>query len=441
MNRAVKIGFAAAVVAAAVLCGYLYGRRAAPPQGETGENAQQAVYCCPMHPFIVKEQPGACAICAMELVRKVPGAETGAEELRHLSHVALSPTQQVMANLSTAAATVRPLAREIAATGIVTYDQERQGKVSAWLAGRIDRLRVGSVGARVERNRPMAEVSSYDLVLAQEEYLLSRKTLRLFQSSIVPTYAQNSQTSLFEARQRLRQLGFREEQFEQLDRSGKPDVRIPIYSPISGVVTEKFVQEGQYVNVGDPLFSVADLSRVWVELEIFEGDLPFARKGQEVAITARSDPAGTFRGKVAFIYPFLDPKTRTVRVRVTLPNPGLQLKPDMFVSATISVPLADSLVVPLGAVMDTGTRQVVWVESQRGVFVPREVKTGARSVGGVQVLAGLKAGERVAVTGGYLIDSEAQLSRGGEPAAQPAPPPGKNDDLDMGDMKMPEPRR
>ena len=441
MNRTMKIGVAAAALTAALFCGYLYGKRATPSPSATAGKLPPTVYSCPMHPFIVKEDAGACAICAMSLVRKMPGAETTGVEFRHLTHVALSPAQQVMANLSTVTATVQPFAREIAATGIVTYDQERQGKVTAWVAGRLDRLHVGSVGARVEKGRPVADISSYDIVLAQEEYLLARKALKLFQSSIVPVYTQNSQTSLFEARQRLRQLGFREEQFEQLERSGKPTVRIPLISPVSGVVTEKFIAEGQYVNVGDQLFSVADLSRIWVELEIFEGDIPSIRKGQEVAITAKSDPGRLFRGQVSFIYPFLDPKTRTVRVRVTLPNPGLLLKPDMFVAATLRVPLQDAIVVPVGAVMDSGKRQLVWVEAQRGVFVPREVKAGARSAAGVQILAGLNKGEKVAFSGGYLIDSEAQLGLGGDFPTQPAPSPAGKDDMDMGDLKMPASRR
>jgi Cu(I)/Ag(I) efflux system membrane fusion protein len=249
--------------------------------------------------------------------------------------------------------------------------------------------------------------------------------------------------SLGDAHERLRQLGFREEQFDLLQKSIKPSIRIPINSPLSGVVTEKLVQEGQYVNVGEPLFAIADLSRIWVELELFENDSPFIRTGQEVAISSKSNPGQLFHGRVTYIYPFLSPKTRTVRVRVELPNPGMQLKPEMYVSAVIKAPLANSLVVPVGAVMATGKRQLVWVESQPGVFVPREVTTGARSAGEVQILAGLKTGEKVAASGAYLIDSEAQLSRGGEVTAQPpaapvkpAAVPAHKDEMDMSDMKM-----
>lgn len=436
MNMTVKIIIAAVVLTAALFSGYLYGRHAVSPPGATKGQTQKNEYTCPMHPFINKDQPGSCAICGMELVKKMQGAEVSGKELQHISHVALSPTQQVMANLATVAAAMKPFTKEITATGIVTYNQERQGKVTAWLAGRLDRLLVKSVGSEVVKERPVAEVYSLDLVNAQEEYLLAYKAVKLFNSSIVPPYSQNNTASLFEARQRLRQLGFRGQHFEQLEKSGKPTVRLPIHSPLSGVVTEKLVQEGQYVNVGDQLFNVADLSNIWVELEVFENDLPFIKAGREVTIVAQSDPGRTYHGKVKLIYPFLDPKTRTVRLRVELPNPGLKLKPDMYVTARIKLPQADSIVVPVGAVMDTGKRQVVWVESQPGVFLQRDVKTGTRSGDLVQILAGLKAGEKVAASGGYLIDSEAQLSHGSETQAKPAASTQKKDKLDMDDMKM-----
>jgi Cu(I)/Ag(I) efflux system membrane fusion protein len=202
------------------------------------------------------------------------------------------------------------------------------------------------------------------------------------------------------------------------------------------VVTEKFVQEGQYVNIGEPLCSIAALSPIWVDLEVFESDLSLIRSGLDVVIISRAYPDLTLHGKVKLVYPFLDPKTRTVRVRVELPNPGNKLRPDMYVTGTIKVPMAQALVVPVGAIMDTGKRQVVWVETQPGVYQQREVHTGGRSDKSVQILSGLKAGEKVAVSGGYLIDSEAQLSHGEDTPAQPAVPPAKKDGLDMSDMNM-----
>jgi membrane fusion protein, copper/silver efflux system len=248
-------------------------------------------------------------------------------------------------------------------------------------------------------------------------------------------------------------------QIAGLEKAGQPNIRLPIYTPLSGVVIEKVVQEGQYVNVGDPLFNIADLSTVWVEVEVYENEFTNIKIGQVVEIMSQSYPGKTFRGRVSFIYPFLDPKTRTVKARVVIPNPGLKLKPDMFVNAAVKVPLGSAIVVPVAAVIDTGQRQVVWVEMKPGMFEPREVKVGVKSGDSIQILSGLKAGEKVASSGGYLIDSEAQLKGGGgghegmpgmkmdekggqqpvapaQPGTPAAPDPKKGDGLDMKDMKM-----
>lgn len=439
MNRIMKIVILAVAVAVAIFSGYLYGRRGSTTPAMTKTQAPEGEYTCPMHPFIIKDRVGSCAVCGMELVKKTAGSGISDKDLLNVNHVALSPTQQVMANLATTAVAVQPFSREISCSGIVSYNQERQGKVTAWLAGRLDRLLVKSVGVEVRKDRPVAEIYSVDLYNAQEQYLLAYKTIKLLNSTVSAAFPANTQMALGEASERLRMLGFRGEQFDQLQKSTTPSIRIPIYSPLSGVVTEKFVQEGQYVNIGDPLFAVADLSRIWVELEVFESDFSLVKVGQDVVIVSQSYPGEPFHGKVKLIYPFLDSKTRTVKLRVELPNPGLKLKPEMYVNATIRVPLADSLTVPVGAVMDTGKRQVVWVESKPGVFLQREIKTGVRTDRVVQILSGLKAGEKIATTGSYLIDSEAQLSHGVD-APSAAPPPVGTGGLDMNDMKMPEQR-
>jgi Cu(I)/Ag(I) efflux system membrane fusion protein len=411
MNRSLIIGISVALLVAAVFGGYLYGRRPVSPPGVSRGQAGQHEYTCAMHPFILKDQAGSCPVCGMELVLKT-ATELSDSELKGIRHVTLSPAQQVMANLATAAAAVKPFTRQINCTGIVAYNQERQAKVAAWVAGRLDRLLVKSVGSRVVKGTPVAELFSVDLYNAQVQFLMAYKTIKILNSSVSVAFPINTQMSLGEAHERLRQLGFREEQFERLQKSTTPSIRVPIRSTLSGVVTEKLVQEGQYVNVGDPLFSIADLSRIWVELEVFESDFPLIRVGQEVTIHSRAYPGEPFQGKVKLIYPFLDAKTRTVKLRVEIPNPDLKLKPEMYVQAKISVPLADALVIPAGAVMETGKRQIVWVESKPGLFLQREVKTGVRSGQEVQILSGLKAGEKVATSGGYLIDSEAQLSQG-----------------------------
>lgn len=436
---------------------YLWQQKKAGKGAQETKQGQQGkeIYTCPMHPFIIKDKPGSCPICGMTLVKKVESAQAGPKEMQTLGQVSLSPTQQVMANVATVQVNRVPMTKEIAAVGIVQYDQARQAKVTAWVAGRIDRLRVNTVGAYVSKNRPVAEVYSPDLVAAQQEYLLALKSREQLKSSPIQSISQGGEGLVASARQRLKLMGVKDEQIASLATGGQPDIRLPIYTPLSGIVIDKLVLEGQYVNVGDPLFTIADLSTVWVEVEVYEVDFPQVHVGHRVEIVSQSYPGKTFSGRVAFIYPFLDPKTRTVKVRVELPNPGLKLKPDMFVNAVIKVPLGETLAVPVTAVMDTGKRQVVWVEVKPGVFEPRDVMAGARSGDQVQILSGLLRGDKVAVSGGYLIDSEAQLKGGGgghesmpgmkmdepkgdKPSASPSAqqPPAKKDSLKMDDMKM-----
>ena len=418
-------------------------------QAKKGEEAK-VQYTCAMHPFIIKDTPGSCPICGMTLIKKVAGAQASEQELAMLGHVSLSPTQTVMANVATTEAKVMPLNKEVNAVGIVQYDQARQAKVTAWVAGRIDRLNVNTVGAYVSKGRPVAEVYSPDLVSAQQEYLLALKSREQLKNSSVSSISLGGDGLVGSARQRLKLMGVRDEQIVGLEKAGQPNIRLPIYTPLSGVVIEKMAQEGQYVEAGMPLFSIADLSTVWVEVEVYENEFPNIKLGQTVNILSQSYPDKTFRGKVAFIYPFLDPKTRTVKVRVELSNPGLKLKPDMFVNAMIKVPLGSAIVVPVAAVMDTGKRQVVWVESKPGMFEPRDVKVGARDGDRIQIISGVSAGEKVASSGGYLIDSEAQLKgTGGGHESMPgmkmddkdaktpaAPAPKKGGGIDMDDMKM-----
>ena len=414
-------------------------------------------YTCPMHPFILKDKPGSCPICGMTLVKKVEGSTAGAKEQEMLGQISLSPTQQLLANVATVKVESMPLDKEINATGIVQYDQSRQAKVTAWVAGRIDRLHVDAVGAYVSKGRPVADVYSPDLVSAQQEYLLAIRSRDQLKDSPIQSISQGGEGLVSSSRQRLKLMGVKEWQISALEKGGQPDIRLSIYTPLSGVVIDKLVQVGQYVNVGDPLFNIADLSTVWVEVEVYENEFPFVKLGQRVDIVSQSYPGKTFNGRVSFIYPFLDPKTRTVKVRVELANHGLKLKPDMFVNALIKVRLADALTVPVTALMDTGKRQLVWVETKPGLFEPRDVKVGARVNDRVQIISGLLRGDKVAATGGYLIDSESQLKGGGgaghaghegmkmegqkgapvpAPPAAPAPGQKKGGGMGMDDMKM-----
>ena len=379
----------------------------------TDQTQVKQLYTCSMHQFIIKEKPGLCPICGMELIKKIDNAPKGVAGEPQKSdmheHVSLSEKQRVMANVATSEATSETLNKEINAVGIVQYNQSRQAKVTAWIAGRLEKLNVNSVGAFVSKEKPMAEIYSPDLIATQQEYLLALKSREQLKNSPIASISQNGEGLVASARQRLLLFGVKESQIAELERSGKPNIRIPIYSPFSGVVIEKMVQQGQYVAMGEALFNIADLSSVWVEVEVYENEFSNIHIGQLVEIRSQSFPDKPSTGRIAFVYPFLDPKTRTVKARIELANPGMKLKPEMFVNAIIRVPLAPSIVVPATAVMNTGKRQVVWVESSPGMFESRTVQLGQQSGEKVQILSGLQSGEKVAISGGYLIDSESQL--------------------------------
>ncbi|NTW99293.1 MAG: efflux RND transporter periplasmic adaptor subunit [Geobacteraceae bacterium] len=464
LNKKIAIPLAVLIVAVSIGGGWLYKKGWFKDDGgghSKLEHAVKTLYTCSMHPFIIKDKPGTCPICGMELIKKIDsapadgGAQTAEQKQQAdmLGHVSLSPTQRVMANVATLEVKKATLNKEINAVGIVQYDQSRQAKVTAWIAGRIDKLNVTTVGAYVSKDKPVAEVYSPDLLATQQEYLLAVKSREQLKNSPIPSISQNGDGLVASSKQRLMLFGVKESQIAELEKAGKPNIRLPIYTPQSGVVIEKMVQQGQYVNTGDPLFNIADLSTVWVEIEVYENEFPNIHVGQTVEIRSQSFPGKPFTGRISFIYPFLDPKTRTVKARVEMPNPGMKLKPDMFVNAIIKVPLGSAIVVPVTAVMDTGKRQTVWVETSPGMFEPRDVQVGQQTDDKVQILSGLNPGDKVAVSGSYLIDSESQLKGGGSvdhsqhtggakpetkgqtPAAGKQPP-AKKGNLKMDDMKM-----
>lgn len=452
LNRKIAISLVILILASLAGGGwFLWRERLHDHAGEQKISRGKQLYTCSMHPFIIRDKPGTCPICGMELIKKSgesAAAATPEQSADMSGHVSLSPTQRVMANVATVEAGQQSLNKEINAVGIVQFDQSRQAKVTAWISGRIDRLNVSTVGAYVSKARPVAEVYSPDLVSTQQEYLLAVKSRNQLKDSPIPSISQNGEGLVASARQRLLLFGVRESQIAALEKAGKPNIRLPIYTPLSGVVIEKMVQQGQYVNTGDVLFNIADLSTVWVEIEVYENEFPSIRLGQKVEIRSQSFPGKSFTGSISYIYPFLDPKTRTVKARISMPNPGMKLKPDMFVNAIIKVPLGSTIVVPVSAVIDTGKRKVAWIESSPGMFEPRDVQVGQQTDNKIQILSGLKPGDRVAVSGGYLIDSESQLKSGTGDSGlgtgghqehgmrQEKAPPTKKEPLKMDDMKM-----
>lgn len=369
---------------------------------------QKSYYTCPMHPSVHKDGPGVCPICGMTLVKKNNGAALAGNEEEALKAVTISPSKQVLASVGTSTVTKRALTKTLAALGSITYAEPNLKHISIRFPGRLDRLFLTYTGQTVRPGDRVAEVYSPDVVSAEQEYLLARDSYNQVKDAadIISGGAKNL---LDQSHQKLLLWGITEDQIAALESTRTASDRITIYSPVGGTILKKYVDAQQYVNAGDNLYDVADLSNVWLMADVYESDLPLLRVGQSAVATSLAFPGKSFRGRLAFINPGLDPSTRTERIRIDLPNPAELLKLDMFVHVTIDVSLPPTLVVPASAILSTGTTNIVWVQKSPGIFEPRKVQLGVRTTDGFQVLAGLSEGESVVSSGGYLIDSESQL--------------------------------
>ncbi len=380
-------------------------------QGEARHNASETseeYYTCPMHPSVRSDRPGACPVCGMALVKKTALQEASSDELAQLRHVSLSPTQRVIANVSTEQSRVRRLVREVRSAGIVDFAEPLRATVSARFRGRLETLHVNFTGERVKKGQPLFELYSPDLISAEQDYLLAHQSVAF--SSTDAAMHSGSRQLLNAARDRLKiHFGMTEAQISRLETSGKVSTAVTFYAPLSGTVITKEILEGQYVDEGTPLYEVADLSRVWVYFDMYETEINHVRIGQEIAFSTDAYPGQSFAGNVTFVDPVMNADTRTVRVRIEASNPRNALKPGMFVMGRIRIQLPPALTVPSSAVLSMGKREVVWVEMEPNAFVPRTVTVGVRTEHYAQVLKGLSEGETIVVTGGYLIDSESAL--------------------------------
>ncbi len=377
---------------------------------KTKTQAQSEYYTCPMHPSVISDRPGACPVCGMALVKKSAVAPAVQQDVNTLGKISLSPTQRVLANVATQSVRRTTVHKEISLVGIVDVAESHQATVSARFRGRIEQLHVNYTGEKVQKGQPLFELYSPDLVTAQQEFILA---------------LQGNQT-LGSLRERLVQhFGMTEEQISELEQAKQVRNTVQFNSPISGTVINKQVQQGQYVDEGTVLYQLADLSKVWIYLDVYERDLRFISVGQIVHIVNESYPDEEFSGRVTFIDPVMNPETRTVRVRTEFSNALGKLKPKMFVKATVSLPIAKALVVPSSAVLFTGKRSVVWVETATNVFEPRDVVVGTETDQSYEILSGLKEGDIAATSGGFLIDSESALRQPDDanPHAGHAPAP------------------
>ena len=405
------------------------GSDAKPTSAAGGDDhdGEATVWSCSMDPQVRSLEPGKCPICGMDLVPLDGGEDTSS------ARITLSERARVLAKIVTAEVRVGHAGQqEGRLLGRLDYDETRMRTVTAWTSGRIDRLRVATTGADIKRGQVVATLYSPELYTAQSDLILAhRQRDRLTASS--PTARRAGEAALAAAEQRLRLLGVPGAEIETMATAARPARQVKVRSQFAGTVIRLLVDEGSYVAAGAGLYRVADLSRLWVQLDAHESDLPQLRVGQEVALTITAMPGHAFAGTVKFIDPVLNPRTLTARVRVEVANPDGALRPGMFAEAVVSGEVegegGERLLIPATAPLFTGRRALVYVEvpaSEALTYEAREVTLGARVGDFYPVIAGLAAGERVVVRGAFVIDADLQI-RGGDSMMSRA------DDRDRGD--------
>lgn len=323
--------------------------------------------------------------------------------------VQISAERQQLIGVKIGTVEKKSLEKFIRTVGRIDYDEKRIFTVSPKVGGWIEDLYVDFTGRHVETGEPLLTIYSPELVSTQEEYLLALNAREQWSKSPFPNVSGGGNLLAESARRRLKLWDISDAQIKALEQNRQVQKTLTLYSPFSGVVLEKMVNRGMYIMPGATLYRIADLSVVWLIADIYEYELPLTRLGQQARIQLSYLPDETFTGKAIYIYPYLDPQTRTAKVRFEFANPAGKLKPEMFANVEINIKLGVKLAIPEGAVIDTGVRRLAIVAKGSGYFEPREVKLGIKAAGYFEVIEGVKAGERVVTSATFLIDSESKL--------------------------------
>ncbi len=442
------------LMAAAFGAGYWFRARGAGGAAEPGEKKILYWYD-PMHPAYKSDKAGIAPDCGMQLVPKY--AEEPAAPHGHEGHamperkvayyhdpqapdyradkpglnpetgndlvpvyegdaaampagtVQVSAEKQQLIGIRTAVVEMGEGSRTVRAAGRVMADETRIARVHTRTEGWIEKVFVDFVGKEVKQGEPLLSIYSPDLLATQQEYLLALQARdTLAHSPLESTHGQMS-SLIAASRRRLELWNLTPQQIDEIARTQTPVRNITVFSPASGYVMARNAFPNQQVKPDTDLYTLVDLSKVWIFADVFESDLPLVRVGSHARLTVASMPGRALHGRVTYIQPQVQAETRTVQVRLEAENPRLQLKPEMFVDVEFAFAGGRRLMVPVDAVLDTGTRQTVFLDRGNGFFEPRRVTVGERYDGRVEILSGLKAGERIVVSGNFLLDSESQL--------------------------------
>lgn len=322
--------------------------------------------------------------------------------------------KQQFIGVRTATVQMKSVQKSLTTVGRIEYDEKKLATINSKVEGWIEKLYVDYTGKYINRGEPLAEIYSPELLATQQEFINLLKwkksaELRTTNAELKNMLTRDTDSIIEAAKQRLSLWDITDEQIKKIEETGKPMRTLTLYSPLSGFVVQKAVFQGMRVMPGEKLLDVADMSTVWIIADVYEYQLPLIDVGQEAEITLSYLPGRIFKSKIEFIYPSLSSDTRTAKIRFSLLNKDHSLKPQMYTNITIKRNLGKRLIIPDDAVIDTGKRQVVYVDKGDGFFEPREVVAGLKADGAVEIIKGLMAGEKVASSGNFLIDSEARL--------------------------------
>ncbi len=385
--------------------------------GSGKDTSKKDVYTCTMHRQIISDHPGQCPICGMDLVLlssvekkddKSGQDNSGAD----LHSVKLSPSQQVLANVRTEKVKTMEFAGEKTFNGYVKINEKNFSHIATPVSGKIVNMYVNFEGQQVSKGERVLEIYSPELVSTQKEYLLAIDNLHQVETSGHHLAVEQAESLVDASRRRLLLWEMTEKQMEELARTHEVRNTLTQYSKYSGVVTKKYVHVGHWATAGEDIYDVADLSTVWVIANVYESDMQYIKSGQTAEIYSAAYPDEVLTAKINFINPVFNQDSRTMEVRIDVSNRNFKLKPDMFVKVKINTFAQQTIGVPKNAVIRTGERDFVYIEKEPGVYEPRDINISYEQDGYYAVTSGLKEGEAVVSSGGFLIDSETQIEKG-----------------------------
>jgi membrane fusion protein, copper/silver efflux system len=414
----------ALLAAAALIAFLLVGKRAmlpfssspqssAHPAGSplASEPQKRILYWYdPMHPAYHSDKAGIAPDCGMALVPMYESKTPSEQATTEVGLIHLPKSQQRALGVRLATVEEQDMSRTLRTSGVVIADERNIGHVHVRTSGWAEEVYGNFVGQLVHMGQPLFTYYSPDLVAAQQEYLIARRGQQELGKSQYAEVAKSSQSLLDSARERLKLLDFTDQQIETLDRTGEVSKTVTVYSHVSGFVTDRKVFPHTMVSGDTDLYTIADLSRVWVTADVFEADLPYIKVGGQAIIHFPYAPGKTITGRIGYSYPELDPQTHTAKIRIDVANPGLVLKPNMLADVELRIAYGRHLAVPAEAVLDSGTMQTVFVARDDATFEPRMVTVGATVDGKTIVTSGLKKGEPIVESGNFLPDSDTRLN-------------------------------